>query len=81
MRFLRMKLTVEATTSGDADRVRALMPRVLDSFQMYLRTLAPEELQGSAGLYRLKEDLMIRVHNATEEAQLRDILVKEMLVQ
>ncbi len=64
-----------------ADGVKALMPRVLDSFQMYLRALTVEEVQGSAGMQRLKEEMTARVNLAIEPERVRDVLVREMLVQ
>ena len=41
----------------------------------------PEELQGSEGVYRLKEKLLVRTNEAVRPAQVRDVLVREMLVQ
>ncbi len=57
------------------------MPRVLDAFQVYLRELRPSDLEGSAGLYRLKEELLRRVNLAVYPASVDNILFKEILVQ
>jgi flagellar protein FliL len=81
MRFLRLRLALEAEDQRVADGVKALMPRVLDSFQMYLRALTIEEVQGSAGMQRLKEEMVARVNLAIEPERVRDVLVREMLVQ
>jgi flagellar FliL protein len=48
---------------------------------MYLRAITPEELQGAEGVYRLKEELLVRTNEAIRPAQVRDVLVREMLVQ
>jgi flagellar protein FliL len=61
--------------------VHQFVPRILDSFHMYLRAITPEELQGSEGVYRLKEELLVRANEAVRPAQVRDVLVREMLVQ
>ena len=53
----------------------------MDSFQLYLRALTPEDLNGASGLYRLKEELLARVNAAIGRAEVRDLLFKEMLVQ
>jgi len=45
------------------------------------RELRIEDLQGSAGMYRLREELLRRVRAATAPAQVKDVLFKEMLVQ
>ncbi len=80
-RFLKLSLAVEVDDSGTADRIHQLSPRIVDSFQLYLRTLTPNELQGPGSMFRLKEDLHVRIHRAIEPARVRDVLFKEMLVQ
>ena len=44
------------------EQITPIMPRVMDAFQTYLRELRPSDLDGSAGLYRLKEELTRRVN-------------------
>ena len=58
-----------------------VLPRIVDNFQVYLRELRIEDLQGSAGLQRLREELLLRVNASTKTAKVRDVLFKEMLVQ
>ena len=79
--YLKVQVALELSSQADQQRVEAVMPRIVDSFQMYLRELRPEELQGSAGMYRLKEELMDRINRAIFPAQINDVLFKEMLVQ
>jgi flagellar FliL protein len=57
------------------------MPRVMDSFQLYLRALTVDELNGPSGMQRLKEELTARVNLAIEPIRVDDVLMKEMLVQ
>ena len=57
------------------------MPRVIDNFQTYLRELRIDDLKGSAGMYRLREELLVRVNAAAAPAKITDVLFKEMLVQ
>ena len=64
-----------------AETVRRFVPRILDSYHMYLRAIRPEELQGSEGVYRIKEELLARTNDAIRPAQVRDVLVRELLVQ
>jgi flagellar FliL protein len=40
-----------------------------------------EDLQGSAGLLRLREELLTRVNSSVKPAKVNDVLFKEMLVQ
>jgi flagellar protein FliL len=62
-------------------KVQLLLPRLIDSFQVYLRELRLEDLRGSAGIYRLREDLLARVNEAAKPVKIKDVLFKEMLVQ
>ena len=61
--------------------VAASMPRLLDLFQTYLREMRPEELRGSAGTYRLREELIARANIALQPTRVVDVLFTELLVQ
>jgi flagellar FliL protein len=80
-RFLKLSLAVEVGDEGTAERIDQLAPRIVDSFQLYLRTLTAAELRGPGSMFRLKEDLHVRIHRAIAPAEVRDVLFKEMLVQ
>jgi flagellar protein FliL len=81
LHFLKIATALEVSGEEQAAVVRQFVPRILDSFHMYLRAITPEELQGSEGVYRLKEELLVRTNEAIRPAQVRDVLVREMLVQ
>ncbi len=79
--FLKIRVSLELQNALDVSRVEAVMPRVSDSFQVYLRELRVEDLQGSAGMLRLREELLSRVNAVVSPAKVNDVLFKEMLVQ
>ena len=54
---------------------------VLDAFQTYLREMRPTDLEGSAGLYRLREELTRRVNIAIAPSRINAVLFKEIIVQ
>lgn len=81
MRFLKLRVALEVAGEPTAAAVRQLLPRVLDSFQLYLRTMTVDDARGPAGMQRLKEELTARVNLAVEPARVNDVLFKEMLVQ
>jgi len=81
MRFLKLAAALEVHGQADADLVKQLVPRILDSFHLYLRAMRPEELEGAQGVYRVKEELLARTNEATRPAQVRDVLIRELLVQ
>ncbi|MGB0671706.1 MAG: flagellar basal body-associated FliL family protein [Rhodospirillales bacterium] len=60
--FLKIRVALELERPEDIPKVEALMPRVIDNFQVYLRELRVEDLTGSAGMYRLREELLARAH-------------------
>lgn len=79
--FLKIKISLEIADPADIDVINQMLPRIVDNFQVYLRELRIEDLQGSAGMYRLHEELLRRVNIAVRPAKVKDVLFKEMLVQ
>ena len=79
--FLKIRISLELADGGDISRIESVMPRIMDNFQVYLRELRIEDLKGSAGMYRLREELLTRVNAAVAPAKIQDVLFKEMLVQ
>jgi len=79
--FLKIIVSLELTDAHDIEKLESSMPRIVDNFQVYLRELRVEDLRGSAGIYRLREELLFRVNAAVRPARVTDVLFKEMLVQ
>ena len=79
--FLKLSIALELESPADIPKVQALMPRVIDNFQVYLRELRAEDIRGSAGMYRLREELLSRVAVAAAPVQIKDVLFREVLVQ
>jgi flagellar FliL protein len=79
--YLKVKIVLELPDSNMIQQVQPVMPRVMDSFQTYLRELRPTDLDGSAGLYRLKEELTRRVNYAIAPNRVNAVLFKEIVVQ
>jgi flagellar FliL protein len=79
--FLKISVSLEVASEDDLEHIEKVLPRIIDNFQVYLRELRVEDLRGSAGLQRLREELLMRVSNAAKPAVVRDVLFREMLVQ
>ena len=79
--FLKIRISLELASARDKTKMDTIMPRVIDNFQTYLRELRLDDLKGSAGMYRLREELLVRVNAAAAPAKIKDVLFKEMLVQ
>lgn len=78
---LKLVVALEVADAEAAAKIDPVMPRVIDNFQVFLRELRVEDLSGSAGMFRLKEELVRRVNLAVAPAHVEDVLFKEMLIQ
>ncbi|HXL98930.1 MAG TPA: flagellar basal body-associated FliL family protein [Rhizomicrobium sp.] len=79
--YLKLSVALEIATADEKAGLQALMPRIVDQFQSYLRELRVDDLHGSAGVLRLKEELLRRVKVSAAPYPVRDVLLKEMIVQ
>jgi flagellar protein FliL len=79
--YLKVKVVLEVKDQPLVAEIQPVLPRVMDIFQTYLRELRPSDLNGSAGMFRLKEELTRRVNAAISPKQVNAVLFKEMLVQ
>jgi flagellar FliL protein len=79
--YLKVKVVLELPDPAAQPQIQSAMPRVMDAFQTYLRELRPTDLDGSAGLYRLKEELTRRVNAAISPNRVNAVLFKEIVVQ
>ncbi|MGE4065003.1 MAG: flagellar basal body-associated FliL family protein [Rhodospirillaceae bacterium] len=79
--FLKIRVSLELASQEDIARIDNVLPRIVDNFQVYLRELRLEDLQGAAGMYRLREELLNRVNAAVRPSQVKDVLFKDMIVQ
>lgn len=80
-RYVKLVARIEVSTPRDADLVRQAMPRLQDLFQTYMREMRPDELRGSAGIYRLREELINRADAAAAPARIDDVLFIQLLIQ
>ncbi|HXX03264.1 MAG TPA: flagellar basal body-associated protein FliL [Xanthobacteraceae bacterium] len=79
--YLKVKVTLELPDQAVSAQIQPVMPRLMDTFQTYLRELRATDLDGSAGLYRLKEELTRRVNAAIAPSKVNAVLFKEIVVQ
>jgi flagellar FliL protein len=79
--YVKLEVALELPEQQMVEILQPNLPRVLDAFQTYLRELRPSDLEGSAGLFRLKEELQRRVNIAVYPARVDDVLFKNVIVQ
>tara|TARA_A100000171_G_C2138513_1_gene152484 strand:+ start:2859 stop:3401 length:543 start_codon:yes stop_codon:yes gene_type:complete len=79
--FLRLSLKLELPDKESEKMMQAVLPRVIDQFQVYLRQLRVEDIEGAAGIQRLREELLKRVNEVSAPVKVRDVLFEVVLVQ
>ena len=79
--YLKLRAKLELASKADEPVVTAAMPRIQDLFQTYLRDMRPEELRGSEGSYRLREELISRATIAADPARVADVLFIELVIE
>ena len=78
--LLELVLTLEASDASAFDSVPTEMPRLRDAFQSFLRELRVEDINGSAGSYRLRIELLKRFNIVMAPAKADAVLIESFLV-
>ncbi|EGP06661.1 flagellar basal body-associated protein FliL [Afipia clevelandensis] len=81
VQYLKIKVVLEVKDQPLMAQIAPTMPRLTDLFQTYLRELRASDLNGSVGLFRLKEELTRRVNAAVSPNQVNAVLFKEIVIQ
>lgn len=76
---LRFRAQLEVVPARRAD-VEALMPRVVDVLNSYLRALELADLSDAAALVRLRAQMLRRVQIVTGEGRVNDLLIMEFVL-
>lgn len=79
--YAKLQAELEVTGAAAAAAVNARMPAITDLFQTYLRSMHPDDLRGSEGLYRLREALLARANTIVAPAAVQNVLFIELVVQ
>lgn len=79
--YLKLKLALVLEHQEDLAHVESVLPLIVDQYQVYLRGLHVDDLQGSAGMQRLREELLMRAELVAKPIKVRDVLFSQMLVQ
>lgn len=79
--YLKLQVAIEIPKTVATATIDPVLPRILDRFQVFLRELRLEDLNGSAGTYRLKQELLRRVRLSGLAVPVSDVLIREMIIQ
>lgn len=80
-RFLKIHFMLVASDPKAEEAITAKIPAIKDSLQSFLRELRPEDLAGSAAVYRVKEEIFRRASAELEPGQVKDVLIQDMIQQ
>ena len=81
VQYLKVRVMLEVKEEKQVEAIKPALPRVTDIFQTYMRELRSSDLNGSAGLFRLKEEMTRRVNAAVSPNQVSAVLFKEIVIQ
>ncbi len=79
--YLKLQVALELSNEDIVEILEPVLPRIMDTFQVYLRELRSADLDGSAGVYRLKEELLRRVNLSIAPRRIERVLFKEIIIQ
>ncbi len=80
-RFLKVHVMLMPGKGVTSEALEAQLPRLLDAFQPFLRELRPEDLSGSAALFRIKEELLVRARETIGAGKVQDVLIQDLIQQ
>ncbi|MBY0406892.1 MAG: flagellar basal body-associated FliL family protein, partial [Rickettsiales bacterium] len=78
--FLKTTVILEVAHKGDISKIESNLPRLIDGVNTYLRELRPSDLAGSAGIQRLREEILVRANKSLGDVKINDVLFKEIIV-
>ena len=80
-RFLKIHFMLVPGAKGNADNLKDKLPLILDAYQPFLRELRPEDLAGSAAVFRIKEEMLVRATQVAGSGMVKDILIQDLVQQ
>ena len=81
VQYLKLRIVLEVKEEKQVEAIKPTLPRITDIFQTYLRELRPADLDGSGGLYRMREELTRRINAMIAPHRINAVLFKEVAVQ
>jgi flagellar FliL protein len=78
--YLKLATVLDLAPEHTPDEIKAIEPRLLDMMQTYLIELKPDDIKGTAGMYRVRQELLRRVNDVVPGST-KDILFKTIILQ
>lgn len=80
-RYLKLRFMIVAKDAAGAEALKARLPAIIDAYQPFLRELRPEDLAGSAAVFRIKEEMLLRAADVVGKDMVKDILIQDLVQQ
>lgn len=80
-RFLKVRFTLVPVSAAKGEEIKTKLPLIVDAFQPFLRELRPEDLAGSAAIFRIKEEMLVRATGAVGPGEIKDVLIQDLVQQ
>jgi flagellar FliL protein len=78
--YLKLATVLDLAAEHSAEEIKTVEPRLLDAMQTYLIELKPDDIKGTAGMYRMRQELLRRINDALPGST-RDVLFKTLILQ
>ncbi len=79
--YLNLSVSFKLSRPQDVPFVRNLEPAIRDTIIPYLQELRPQELEGSRGIFLLREELLFRVNKVTGSVRIEDVYITALQLQ
>ena len=79
--WLKVRVTLEVIGKTNYDVVTKMMPKIMDIFQAYLKDLRKNDLDGSFGIYKIKDEMLLRINSILYPAKIEAILFQDFIMQ
>jgi flagellar protein FliL len=80
-RYLKIHFMIVPGAKATTESLKEKLPLILDAYQPFLRELRPEDLAGSAAVFRIKEEMLVRATEVTGAGSVKDILIQDLVQQ
>jgi len=79
--FIKLHFMLVPGDHATPDGIKDKLPLLLDAYQPFLRELRPEDLAGSAAVFRIKEEMLVRATTTLGAGQVKDVLIQDLIQQ
>ncbi len=79
--FLKINFSIAARDEAAGEDIKEQLPAIRDAMQPFLRELRPEDLAGSAAVFRIKEEMTRRAIARVGPDMIEDIMIEDLIQQ